>query len=83
MILAPKTPPSGRAKKLFQILNYRYINRLPLVVTTNLLLEEIEERIRSRLEDPDLVTRVICALPIIANPPTRSAAKIFIPGFAA
>ncbi len=43
-------------EKLFQILNYRYINRLPLVVTTNLPLEEIEGRIRSRLEDPELVT---------------------------
>jgi len=45
-------------EKLFQILNYRYINRLPLVVTTNLLLEEMEPRIRSRLDDPELVTRV-------------------------
>jgi len=45
-------------EKLFQILNYRYINRLPLVVTTNLLLGDIEGRIRSRLEDPDLVTKV-------------------------
>jgi DNA replication protein DnaC len=45
-------------EKLFQIVNYRYINRLPLVVTTNLLLDQIEGRIRSRLEDPELVTRV-------------------------
>jgi DNA replication protein DnaC len=45
-------------EKLFQIINYRYINRLPTVVTTNLSLEEIEERIRSRLKDPELVTRV-------------------------
>jgi len=45
-------------EKLFQILNYRYINKLPLVVTTNLLIEEMEPRIRSRLDDPDLVTRV-------------------------
>jgi DNA replication protein DnaC len=45
-------------EKLFQILNYRYINRLPLVVTTNLALEEIEARIGSRLRDPELVTRV-------------------------
>jgi DNA replication protein DnaC len=43
-------------EKLFQILNYRYINKLPLVVTTNLSLDEIEARIRSRLADPDLVT---------------------------
>ena len=43
-------------EKLFQILNYRYINKLPLVVTTNLSLDEIEARIRSRLADPELVT---------------------------
>jgi DNA replication protein DnaC len=43
-------------EKLFQIMNYRYINGLALVVTTNLDLEEIEGRIRSRLQDPELVT---------------------------
>ena len=45
-------------EKLFQILNYRYTNHLPLVVTTNIPLEEIEPRIRSRLQDPELVTEV-------------------------
>jgi DNA replication protein DnaC len=60
---------TGWAKeKLFQIMNYRYINRLPLVVTTNLLLEEIEERIRSRLEDPDLVTCVRIRTPDYRQP---------------
>ncbi len=44
-------------EKLFQIINYRYINQFPTVITTNLGLEEIEGRIRSRLRDPDLVTR--------------------------
>lgn len=44
-------------EKLFQIINYRYINRLSTVITTNLELEEIENRIRSRLRDPELVTR--------------------------
>ena len=43
-------------EKLFQIINYRYINKFPLVVTTNLALDEIEARIRSRLADPELVT---------------------------
>jgi DNA replication protein DnaC len=46
-------------EKLFQIINYRYINQLPLVVTTNLSLNEIEGRIRSRLEDPELVNPLI------------------------
>jgi DNA replication protein DnaC len=55
-------------EKLFQIINYRYVNRLPLVVTTNLNLEDIESRIRSRLQDPDLVTRVLIASPDYRNP---------------
>lgn len=45
-------------EKLFQIINYRYVNRLPLVVTTNLSNDDFEERIRSRLQDPELVSRV-------------------------
>ncbi len=55
-------------EKLFQILNYRYINRLPLVVTTNLSLAEIEPRIRSRLQDPELVDRVEIRAPDYRNP---------------
>jgi DNA replication protein DnaC len=55
-------------EKLFQILNYRYINHLPTVVTTNLLLDEIEGRIRSRLEDPDLVTKVQILAPDYRRP---------------
>jgi DNA replication protein DnaC len=45
-------------EKLFQIINYRYINRLPTVVTTNLVLDEVESRIRSRLQDEELVKHV-------------------------
>jgi DNA replication protein DnaC len=55
-------------EKLFQILNYRYINRLPTVITTNLSLDEIEMRIRSRLQDPELVTRVIIRAPDYRRP---------------
>ena len=50
-------------EKLFQILNYRYINRLPTLITTNLSLEEIEPRIRSRIFDPELVDRVYLRAP--------------------
>jgi len=55
-------------EKLFQIFNYRYINRLPLVVTTNAPLEDIDGRIRSRLEDPDLVTKVKILAPDYRRP---------------
>lgn len=37
------------AEKLFQIIDYRYIRRLPLVVTSNQRLEDLDDRIRSRL----------------------------------
>lgn len=60
-------------EKLFQIINYRYINHLPLVVTTNLLLEQIEGRIRSRLTDPDLVTRVTIIAPDYRDPMNESS----------
>lgn len=55
-------------EKLFQIINYRYINKLPTVVTTNLPLEEIEGRIRSRLDDRDWVTVASIAAPDFRNP---------------
>jgi len=49
---------SWAQEKLFQIMNYRYVNRLPLVVTMNIPLDEVEPRIRSRLQDPELVSDV-------------------------
>ena len=55
-------------EKLFQIINYRYINKLPLVVTTNLSLSEIEGRIRSRLQDPELVSDVRINAPDYRRP---------------
>ncbi len=55
-------------EKLFQIINYRYINKLPLVVTTNLSLNEIEPRIRSRLQDPELVSDVRINAPDYRRP---------------
>jgi len=55
-------------EKLFQIINYRYINKLPLVITTNLSLDEIEARIRSRLADPELVTAVRIIAPDYRRP---------------
>jgi DNA replication protein DnaC len=55
-------------EKLFQIMNYRYINKLPLVVTTNLEMDQIEARIRSRLADPELVSTVHILAPDYRRP---------------
>ena len=49
-------------EKLFQLLNHRYNAQLPTVITTNQRLEDLEQRLRSRLSDMKLVQQV----PIIA-----------------
>lgn len=60
---------TGWAKeKLFQIIDYRYIRKLPTVVTTNADLEELDDRIRSRLQDPDLVVSVRITAPDYRSP---------------
>jgi DNA replication protein DnaC len=41
-------------EKLFQLINHRYNAQLPLVITTNHRLEELDERLRARLADPSL-----------------------------
>jgi DNA replication protein DnaC len=55
-------------EKLYQILNHRYTHHLPTVITTNQELQEIEGRIRSRLQDPDLVTIVRILAPDYRSP---------------
>ncbi len=41
-------------EKLYQVVNYRYNARLPTVITTCSSLDEFENRISSRLQDPRL-----------------------------
>ena len=55
-------------EKLFQIINYRYINKLPMVITSNMNLDSIEPRIRSRLQDPSLVSMVRISAPDFRRP---------------
>lgn len=59
-------------EKLFQIINYRYINNLPTVITTNLILDEIESRIRSRLQDSDFVQHIRIFAPDYRRPKETS-----------
>lgn len=55
-------------EKIFQIMNHRYVNRLPTVITSNVLFNDFEGRIRSRLQDPNLVTIVKILAPDYRNP---------------
>ena len=59
-------------EKLFQIINYRYINKLPTVISTNLMLDEIESRIRSRLQDEEFVSHVRITAPDYRRPTETS-----------
>ena len=51
------------AEKLFQLLNYRYMMRLPTVITSNQMLEQMEPRLRSRMADPEFVEIVTILAP--------------------
>ena len=50
-------------EKLFQLLNYRYNAQLPTVITTNQRLENLEPRLRSRMQDVQLVIQVLITAP--------------------
>jgi DNA replication protein DnaC len=52
--LGAQSGTSWVEEKLFQILNYRYNTQLPTVITTNCYLEEIGERLSSRMTDPHI-----------------------------
>ena len=61
------TTPWAR-EKLFQILNHRYTHKLPTVITTNTALNEIDERMASRLQDRELVIKLQIDAPDFRNP---------------
>src|SRR5438105_4159382 len=52
--LAPRSPTPWAQEKLFQLINHRYNERLPTVVTTNIAPEQLDERLRTRLPDASL-----------------------------
>ena len=55
-------------EKIFQIMNYRYINKLATVITTNLMLDAFEGRVRSRLQDDELVRHLKISAPDYRRP---------------
>ncbi|MGL4650093.1 MAG: ATP-binding protein, partial [Caldilineaceae bacterium] len=61
--LGAQSSTSWAQEKLFQLLNHRYNVRLPTVITTNQRMDEVEPRLRSRIQDIDLVRRVVITAP--------------------
>jgi DNA replication protein DnaC len=58
--LGEQSPTPWANEKLFQLIDYRHINKLPTVITTAKYLQEIDERIFSRIQDSRLCK--ICAI---------------------
>src|SRR5947209_3127324 len=61
--LGTQTTTSWATEKLFQILNDRYMTKLPTVITTNVPLDELGDRLASRMADPELSICVSLAGP--------------------
>lgn len=59
-------------EKIFQIMNFRYINKLATVITTNLMLDAFEGRVRSRLQDDELVRHLKISAPDYRRPEETS-----------
>jgi DNA replication protein DnaC len=57
--------------RLFQLLNFRHTSRLPTVITTALSLDELGERLASRLVDPAVCTSIVLGEPQRAESPAR------------
>ena len=52
--LGVQTSTPWAEEKLDQLLNHRFNSELPTVITTNTPIEQLDERIRTRLSDPEL-----------------------------
>ncbi len=62
-------------EKLFQLLNYRYAARLPTVITTYNTLDEIDERLASRMRDTTRCTVHGITAPSYRGDEAQQAAK--------
>ncbi len=58
-----ESPTKWAQEKLYQLINHRYTNHLPTVITSNLDVESIEPRIRSRVLDMDMVRNIVISAP--------------------
>ena len=70
--LGTQSSTAWAEEKLYQIINHRYVKKLPTVITSNVSLREMDGRIASRLRDP-FVTRIVMQVPDYRDPLSGSA----------
>ncbi len=68
--LGTESATSWAREKLFQLLNYRYAAKLPTVITTTAQINEIDERLQSRMLDASR-----CIFFVIEAPSYRGSAS--------
>jgi DNA replication protein DnaC len=74
--LGTQTSSPWAREKLYQLFNYRYNAELPTVITTASFANEMDERLRSRLEDSRLVNLCPITVPSYRGAaPPRSKAR--------
>jgi DNA replication protein DnaC len=61
--LGIESPTAWAVEKLYQILNHRYNARLPTVITTNHNLDDLERRLRSRLNHREFTEILVITAP--------------------
>lgn len=76
--LGVENPSEWAQEKLFQLLNHRYSHRLPTIITTNVELEKLDPRIRSRLMDLNVIQRVIIDAPDYRNMQANQSQQVLV-----
>ncbi len=74
--LGAESPTQWAQEKLYQLFNHRYNAVLPTVITTNIELDRIDPRIRSRLVDMDLVRKIAIEAPDFRRADTAGQPEI-------
>lgn len=65
--LGVENPSQWAQEKLFQLLNHRYSHQKPTVITTNAELSQLDPRIRSRIQDTEMIRRAAMDAPDYRN----------------
>lgn len=74
--LGVENPSPWAHEKLFQLLNHRYSYHLPTIITTNVPIDRLDARIRSRILHADLTRRVKISAPDFRSAVANEAQQI-------
>ena len=73
--LGEQSPTPWANEKLFQLIDYRHLNKLPTIITTAKYLNEIDERIYSRIMDARLCITCAIKAPGYRGAPTKASGR--------